>query len=124
MDEIPSIDFTKGYGPVVLGLLAFIVPLAVRTYLKDRRENKERAQQLLLTLSRMAYNSVQNLLKKGFTIEDKQEAGVNQLRKIYLLRVGRDPTFAEIEQARMIFDAIHGELCPGGTGTPPLPPPT
>lgn len=119
MDSLPQIDFSKGTGPVLLGLLAFIVPLVVRTVLKDRAERKEKAAALHLQLCRMAYNSVQNMLKKGVTVDDKQEEGLKQLAKFYQLRLARGPTDEENESARAIFDAIHGELCPGGTGSPP-----
>lgn len=114
MDQLPNIDFTKGMGPALLALLAFIVPLAVRTYLKDREARKEKMAAFHLQACRMAYNSVVNAVKKGTAIEDKQEAGLLALDKFYLLRLGRPTTIDEKDSARLIFDAIHGEFCPGG----------
>lgn len=117
--QLPNINFSNGMGPAILGILAFVIPLAIRTYFKDRAERKEKAAALHLQLCRMAYNAVQNAIKKGTPVEDKQEAGIEQLKKFYRLRLARDPSFEEQESARLVFDAIHGELCPGGTGTPP-----
>lgn len=118
-DQLPNINFTQGLGPAVVALLAFIVPLAIRTFLKDRREARERATQLHMVLCRLAYNAVQNQLKGGAVIADKQEAGLVQLDKFYVLRTGAPATEQQKADARIYFDALHGELCPGGTGTQP-----
>lgn len=120
MDQVPNIDFNHGMGAAALGLLTFLVPLVIRTLMKDRREAQERAQKVLQECCRQAYNSVQNRIKRGDPIDDKAQAGIDALDRFYILRRGKPATDDEKEAARAIFDAIHGELCPGGTGTPPV----
>lgn len=116
---LPTIDFSHGTGPAVIALLTFLVPLVVRTLLKDRAERKEKVQAILQTCARQAYNSVQNRLKRGDAIDDKQAAGLEALDRFFIMRVGRAASAEEKASACLLFDAIHGELCPGGTGTPP-----
>lgn len=120
MDPTPHIDFTSA-GTAFVGLMAFIVPLVIRTFMKDRELKKEKAQQVLLQACRQAFNSVQSKVKvQGKdAVGDKVEAGLIALDRFLTLRRGTPATYDEKEAARAIFEALHGEFCPGGTGAPP-----
>lgn len=112
-----QIDFSNTKAMLVT-ILAAVVAAVARTVIKDYREGKERQQKILQDCARQAYNSVQNRLKKGDVIEDKATAGLEALDRFLVLRRGNKASTDEKEQARLVFDAIHGEYCPGGTGSP------
>jgi hypothetical protein len=101
------------------GLLTFVIGAVVRAYIKDRREAKERAEQIFMTCVRSAYNAVVNRVKKGETIDNKSDAGLEELDKFMRIRLRRVATQEERERAMLEFDAIHGEQCPGGTPNTP-----
>ena len=121
MDNLPEFDMAKGAGPALLAILTAVAAAVLRTWLKDRAERKERMMSILQQCCRQAYNSVQNRIKRGDAIEDKQVAGLEALDRFMTIRIGRIATEEEKQAACLIFDAIHGELCPGGTGAPPPP---
>lgn len=117
MDDLTNLDLSKLGG--ITGLITFVLLAALRAWLKDRREAKERTEKVFLQCVRQAYNSVENRLKKGEAIEDKAQAGLVELDKFMRYRLRREATQVEREQALVEFDALHGEFCPGGASTPP-----
>lgn len=123
MDQIQHIDIPTSGGAVavITAVLTALLGAAFRTWLKDRQERKDRDKQILIQCCRQAYNSVQNRIKKEGkeAVGDKVEAGLIALDRFLTLRRGHAANLEEKEMARMQFDALHGEFCPGGTGTPP-----
>ena len=105
----------------LLGLLTFVVTLTVRTWLKDRREQKQRDEHIFQTCIRSSYNAVVNRIKRGEVIENKSDAGLIELDKFMRIRLRRGATQNEREAALLEFDALHGEHCPEGTPTTPPP---
>lgn len=125
MEQLPNIDLSHGLtGPVLLTLLGAAVAAALRTLIKDRDEKKRLADAQFQRCCRQAYNSVTSRLKREGkeAVGDKEEAGLIALDRFLILARRRPASEKEREEARLIFEAIHGELCPGGTGT--LPPTT
>jgi hypothetical protein len=124
MEQLPNVDLSQGLtGPVLLTLLAAAVGAAIRTLIRDRDEKRRLADAQFQRACRQAYNSVQNRVKKHGkdAVGDKEEAGLAALDRFLMLARRRPATEQERAEAQLIFEAIHGELCPGGTGTPPPP---
>jgi hypothetical protein len=123
--DVTHVDIPQGASLTAIfsAVLTAVIGVAIRTWLKDRQERKEREQRVFQRCCRQAYNSVVNKVKKvgKELVGDKAEAGLEALDRFLVLARGKPANQEEREQALLIFDAIHGEHCPGGAPAPVVP---